>query len=215
MKNNITYSKKDEEINSEFYGYFLDIHEDDGWGDNDKYGNFEMLLKIFEMTKSLISESTILDVGSGTGDFSQFLKDRCVKKYTGIDLYELSTKLAQLKYPDQKFLTSDFLTHDFDTTFDFVLCSGTLAATLDSDNYAVMEAFLEKMWRLCNKGIGINFLTKRTENEKDDMLFLYELDKVLLIAKKIAPNSQIEHILNRAGDKKEFLQTHLFIIKTN
>lgn len=213
MKNKAQYSSKDEAINADFYGYFLRANEDDGWGAQDKYGNFDLLLKLCDFTQFPLNEASVLDVGSGTGDFSSYLHDRSVKKYTGIELFPLSAQLAQLKFPEETFIIDDFLKYEFKEKFDFVFCSGALAAILDTDNYQMMESFLEKMWDLCTKGIAINFLTKRDEHDTDDMLFLYDLEKVLTIVREKTSNGKFEYILNRAGDQKEFLQAHLYLIK--
>ncbi|MDQ5901000.1 MAG: hypothetical protein QG600_578 [Patescibacteria group bacterium] len=213
MNSKTKYSPSDEKINSDFYGYFLNIHEDDGWGDDDKYGNFAYLAKLSEYTHTPFENASVLDVGCGTGDLSAYLRELGLKSYTGIDLFPLSAKLAQLKFPHETFLIGDFLTTNFEEKFDFVFFSGTLAAILESDNYTIMEAFIDKMWSLCIRGVALNFLTRKSAQEKDDMLFLYDLDRVLEIVHKVAPTAKIEHILNRAGDKKEFLQTHLYLIK--
>jgi hypothetical protein len=67
------------------------------------------------------------------------------------------------------------------------------------------------MWKLCSKGAAINFLIKRTPHDTDDTLFLYDLEKVLSLAKEVAPKAKISHEIHRAGDHDEFLQAHLFL----
>lgn len=207
------YSPKDQQINNDFYGYFLRHNQDDGWGDKDKYGNFELLCTISDYTALPFSQASVLDVGSGTGDFAAFLRKRNVREYVGIDIYHMAVDLAKMKYPSEHFICADFLEYSFRRTFDFVFFSGTLAAVLDTDNYAVLQSFIQKMWQLATKGIAFNFLTREYKGEKDDELFLYDFDEVLRICQEISKNARIKYIQNRAGDSDEFLQTHMFLLK--
>jgi len=214
------YSSKDKTINDSFYGYFLRHNEDDGWDDKDKYDNFEFLTKIVDYSHVPIANTSVLDVGSGTGDLAAYLKERGVHDYIGIELYSMSAEYARMKYPEDHFLTGDFLAHSFDRTFEYVFSSGALAAVLDSDNYMMMKAFLKKMWSLATVGVACNFITRETQQEKDEELFLYDLDEVLQIVKEVAPDAQISYLQNRAGgneslpaDRQEFLQTHLYLVR--
>lgn len=211
--NTKVYSKKDRTITEELYDYFLKHGEDDGWGERDKYGNFQSLIKIVDFAYFPLKDASILDVGCGTGDMAGFLRGFDIGEYSGIDIVELSIKFAQLKYPKENFKKADFLRAKIDSTYDYIFSSGTLAAVLSTDNYVMLEAFIEKMWRHTRHGVAFNFLTKGSENEIDDTLFLYDLDRVLSICKKAAPKTRVEYILNRAGDTLEFLQTHVYLIK--
>lgn len=213
MKKTSKYSAEDKKITEDLYHYFLQSNQDDGWGDKDKYGNFAKLITLTSYTKSSLEGSTVLDVGCGTGDFSEYLRERNISDYTGLDLVELSIQLAQMKYPSEKFIIGDFLTTSFPSRFDYVFCSGTLAAILDTNNYTMMEAFITKMWKLCSKGVALNFLIQRTPRDHDDTLFLYDVEKVLSLTKKAVPDAKISHELHRAGDHDEFLQAHLFLYR--
>ena len=213
MSSTNTYSKKDRKITEDLYHYFVQHDAEDGWGDRDKYGNFQQLIKLENYTKHHLNNASILDVGCGTGDMSGFLRGYDIKEYLGIDIVELSLKLAQLKYPKEKFKKGDFLRLQFDQQYDFIFSSGTLAAVLESDNYVIMEAFLKKMWSLARYGVAYNFLVQRFKGETDDTLFLYNLDTVLSICKKLVPASQTHYELNRAGDNLEFLQAHVYLTR--
>lgn len=208
------YSDKDRLINDQFYGYFLRHNLDDGWGDRDKYGNFKLLTDITQFTNQSLNGASILDVGCGTGDFYNYLKQRGIKDYLGIDIYHMSVEYAQMKYPEGKFATSDFLTFDLrPLAFDYVFCSGALAAVLATDNYQMMEAFIAKMWPLAKIGVAFNFLTRENVLDRDRELFLYDLQTVLNLAEKNAPGAKVEKIQNRAGDHEDFLQTHIYLLK--
>lgn len=205
------YSSKDKKITEDLYHFFTQHGEDDGWGERDKYGNFQRLIKISEYSNHLLQGSTVLDVGCGTGDMAAFLRGHDVGEYLGVDIVDLSIQLAKLKYPKEKFKTGDFLRLKFDKKYDFIFSSGTMAAVLASDNYTIMQSFIEKMWDLSKVGIAFNFLTKRDKNDDDDTLFLYDLDQVLKICKKTVPKAKIHYEINRAGDQLEFVQAHIYL----
>jgi 2-polyprenyl-3-methyl-5-hydroxy-6-metoxy-1,4-benzoquinol methylase len=206
------YSTKDKEINDRFYGYFLRHNQDDGWGDNDKYGNFKLLTDIVNYSGKPLKGTSVLDVGCGTGDLYNYLIQRGVKDYQGIDIYHMSVEYAQMKYPEGNFITSDFLAFETEQSFDYVFSSGALAAVLETNNYEMMAAFIEKMWNLCNVGVAFNFLTREYPKEKDNELFLYDLDEVLKLCKQNAPDARIEYQQNHAGDDADFLQTHIYLL---
>lgn len=208
------YSDKDREINDQFYGYFLRHNLDDGWGDKDKYGNFKLLIDIVQYTGIPIKSASVLDVGCGTGDFYEYLKHRGSKDYVGLDIYGMSVEYARMKYPEGQFITGDFLEYTFSQTFDYVFCSGALAAVLSTNNYQMMGAFIAKMWPLAKIGVAFNFLTRETATERDRELFLYDLESVLELVKKNAPDAKIEKVQNRAGDDSDFLQTHMYLLRS-
>lgn len=207
------YSSQDKKITEDLYHYFLQHGEDDGWGEKDKYGNFQLLTKISEFTKQPIEGSSILDVGCGTGDFVAFLRGHTIEDYLGVDIVKLSIQLAKLKYPKEKFRSGDFLKLKIDKQYDFVFSSGAMSAILKTDNYALMESFIIKMWEHARLGVAFNFLVKRFSQEDDDTLFLYDIDQVRALCKKNVPQAHCEYTLNRAGDNLEFLQAHVYLYR--
>lgn len=200
-------------MTKEFYEYFLNRGDDDAWGESDKFSNFALLTKITEYTNHSFIGSSILDVGCGTGDLAGFLKEKEIGMYTGIDIVKSVIEKAQQKYPEYTFITDDFLQHEFEEKFDFVLASGALALTLDTNNYEIFDAWLHKMWSLSNFGIAFNFLTSKNPEETQDELFLYDFEKVIKICKRVAPDARLSSSLNKAGSRHEFLQSHIYLAK--
>jgi SAM-dependent methyltransferase len=211
MRTKKAYSREDISITEALYTYCLEENLADGWAESDKYDNFQKLIEIADRTRHPLKGASVLDVGCGTGDLVSFLQEHGIGEYLGIDIVKASIDIAYQKHPRQVFDRADFLKIELEHKYDFVFASGTLAAILDTDNYAVMEAFIEKMWASARVGVAFNFLTPKYEGQTDDTLFLYDLDRVLASCGKVASGAKIEHHLNHAGYDSKFLQAHVYL----
>lgn len=203
------YSVQDTINNHRIYTKFMQLGIDDGWEKRDKRENFELLLDITHLSHYPIENASILDVGCGTGDLVQFLKDKHIKKYVGIDIFEPALEKARKKFPDQKFINGDFLQYKFKRKFDFVFCSGALTTKLESDNYQILKSWIPKMWSLAKKGAVFNFLI---ENEiSDNYLFLYQPQKVIKTCKETVPDAIITTIITDAGSDNSLQEMHIYL----
>ena len=203
------YSSQDIINNHRIYTKFMQLGIDDGWEKRDKRENFELLLDIIQLSKSPIKNASVLDVGCGTGDLAQFLKDKQMKEYVGIDLFEPALEKARKKFPDKKFINGDFLHYNFKRRFDFVFCSGALTTKLESDNYEIINSWIPKMWNLATKGVAFNFLIER--DLTDDYLFLYNPEKVIEICKKTVSDATITTIITDAGSDDSLQEMHVYL----
>ena len=203
------YTSSDEIKNSRIYNEFLQIGFDDGWSRNDKWDNFTMLMDICRFTDTPIQGTTVLDVGCGTGDLVQFLANKDIKDYVGIDIFEPAVAKAREKFPDAKFIVKDFLTYRFRKRFDFVFCSGALTTNLESNNYDMITSAIGKMWHLAEKGVSFNFLFG--DSSGGNTLFLYDPVRVIAICQTQAPEATIATITTSAGFGKEIQEMHVFL----
>ncbi len=170
----MSYSKTDKRINEEVYQRFMDLGIDDGWTPEDKLENFQLFLTICELTKHPIEQASVLDVGSGTGDFAFFIGQKNVRQYIGIDIFEKVVQMAQQKYPEYDFLVGDFLALDL-PQFDFVYSSGALTTKLASDNYEMLKKWLTRMWKLSRNWYLTVYLNATPETKvMKDYFFMSE-----------------------------------------
>lgn len=220
-------------LNHDLYKNFLEIGVDDGWTSEDKLGNFAQFLKICDYTKLPIEQASVLDVGSGTGDFSYFLHQHHVKQYIGIDIYEPAVDKARMKYEFADFISEptlininsqlarsqtifivgDFLEMDL-PQFDFVYSSGSTTTKFDTDNYLILAHWIRKMWKLSKHGIVFNVLLERYPNETDDEnLYLYNRLKVLELAAKTVPESEMKYLIDDAGSGDGTEELHIYLYR--
>src|SRR3990167_9625912 len=146
-------SVKDLEKNKEVYDYVTYLGNPDFWFGTHKDDNYERLTRITEFTKIALKGTKCLDVGSGTGDLSNFLSRKDVAEYLGVDIYEQSLDLARRKHPNELFLKMDILHWNTDEKFDYAFCSGALSTNFESDNYDFIESMIRKMWSLAKIGV--------------------------------------------------------------
>lgn len=120
---------------------------------------FKMLMDI-----GIDSDDSVLDVGCGFGDFSEYLaKHNKPVRFTGIDLSEELLEEGRKRYSDIKLVSGDLF--DFDPepeSYDYVTLSGALNRNLDDDGgYA--RSVIRRMFNASRKGIAFNLLDKRHE----------------------------------------------------
>jgi len=176
-------SESDKQRNDTLYDIFRNVINLDAWSEGQKEQNYQKLAKIVEYAGLPLDETSCLDVGCGTGDLSDFLRQRNVKDYLGIDIYEPSLDQARIKY-NERFENLDILGWETDEKFDYAFSSGALSTRLDSDNNVFLEKMVKRMWDLTTVGVSFNFLT---DEEPDTVpeIFFYSVDKVMAICKGI------------------------------
>lgn len=209
VKRHIHYSIQDMIINHRIYSFYLQLGLDDGWDKNDKWENFSIFTKISNLTGTALKDATILDVGCGTGDMAQFLSDKNIKEYMGVDIFEPAIEKAKERFPNHTFIAGDFLTLSIKKKFDFVFCSGAMTTKLDSDNYEIIKPWIMKMWRIAKKGVAFNFLLDN--NLPDDILFLYNPNRVLEICRQSVPKANLQSITTDAGSGNRLQEMHVFL----
>lgn len=101
-----------------------------------------------------LKNQKILDIGSGFSNFYSFIKKYNVK-YTGIDISEKICEISLAKHPETEIMCGDFFTYNFTSRYDYVFCCGSFNI-LQPNHIEYLHAAINKMYRLCKKGIAFN-----------------------------------------------------------
>lgn len=104
-----------------------------------------------------LDNTSILDVGSGLSDLYFYLKNtkNINVRYTGIEISSSHVIEAKKKYPEVEIINADFLYHEFNKTYDYVLSSGAFNIEMpDHENY--LKTVINKMYQLANLGVAFN-----------------------------------------------------------
>ena len=133
--------------------------------------------------------SSLLDVGCGFGDFSS----RVGGGYVGIDMTREVIAVARERYKDKKFIVGDFLHHNFDREFDYVICDGVFNNRYHHcDNVAVVKRAISKCFSLATKGVAFSFMSKYVDY-KDDYLYYYDPLEIFDFCKSLTKRVTLRH----------------------
>lgn len=151
-----------------------------GWGSEfSQKIRFKILLEINNLTL----KDSILDVGCGHGDLSEYCEN-----YIGIDMREKAIKSAKIKYPNKNFIICGV--DQIDKKFDWVISSGIFCFKENWENNTF--EVLSKMFEKSNKGVSCNFLSDQLIAQDDEMKYtnVYEIYSII---NKITKKFVIRH----------------------
>jgi SAM-dependent methyltransferase len=168
---------------AEFYNNLCENYEKSwqaaGWESEDnQYANFVLISSIVS------SNSSVLDVGCGQGDFYNYIRNKKVK-YCGIDFSKRMIEKAKIKNPNINFYHKDFLKENFEN-FDYVVASGAFSFQTENQ-YEYIEECIGLCYKLSNKASAITMTSELADVKYEEPLFYYNPTKILEIAIKFTP----------------------------
>ena len=146
---------------------------------------------------------SVIDIGSGFGDYFQLLKDQgvAIKQYTGCELNEAFVRESEQRFSDERvrFVPGDVL--DSESTETVSADIGVMLGLLNFhwketiDNRTVTEMAVRNAFRLVHEVLIVDFLSNRlTETyPQEDFVFYHDPVDVLQMALKITPHVVIKH----------------------
>ena len=125
------------------------------------------------------SKDTILDVGCGYGDLSQYID--WTSHYMGIDLNPLMIQTAVMRYPQLSFKVADI--SDQKKSYDWILASGVFNIKV-MDNQTLLRVGIRNMWDHCKKGIVFNIVVTGSQVKGPDVYF-YDPAEILTFCRTL------------------------------
>lgn len=114
------------------------------------------------------TDTSILDVGCGVGDFAQFLIESGVSfsRFHGIDaMQEMIETAKNRNLPSCTFETIDVVTNQESMSgYDWLTFSGTLNAMVQNNAVALIDAAFDA----CTCGVAFNFLSNQSGRHPSD-----------------------------------------------
>ena len=137
-------------------------------------------------------DKTILDIGCGFGDFNNILQKKVGDnyRYVGIDIVPVLIEKAKTLYNGNniQFICDDFLSHNFNEGFDYIIASGIFNFKLSiGSNYSFIENIIKKSFKLCYDGFAFDFLSDKVDY-KYEKTFHSSPEKILKTAFKYSRN---------------------------
>lgn len=152
-----------------------------------------------------LTQSSILDLGCGVGDFYGYLTQNVnFNEYHGIDIHPKMIKLAKKKHGDYYFSVSDIF--DWNGSYDFVFASGPFNLKLENNEDYIQRA-IHKMGSLCKKGFAFNLLSNYDpKNILYEKLYYYNPLKIFDYCKK-----EFERVILRHDYMKHDFTIYVYI----
>jgi len=133
----------------------------------DLHGNVQFQKEIDILVDHLEEGSSILDVGTATGDYPKYLTEKCNKhfKVTGIDSSINMINVARKKAPKVDFQVMDMRQLSMPkNSFDAIICLATLIHVDDNTAISILEKFDAI---LSSNGIIIINVMEHTSGDKE------------------------------------------------
>ena len=182
-------SNLDIAANDEVYNLLSGIDNPNGWEEGHQEDNFDRLVGFWETAGVSIQGASCIDVGCGTGEFSEYWRKMGGGQYYGIDIYSPSIENARVAHTSDRFEERDLLTDKprEGEEYDFAFCSGAFSVKQRSrDNYEFLQQMLTQIIQMSKQGVAFNFLTDESP-DPIDLLHYYSPEKVVELCQEIAP----------------------------
>ena len=149
---------------------------------NSKYSQYKRFEILTQFIIDDISDTSIIDVGCGMGEYYNYLMDEGLepKTYLGIDCEIDMINISKKRYPRTNFIKQNVLDDEL-ISADYYICSGAMNI-LTIDEFYI---FIKKCYEKSEKGYIFNFL-------KNDSYNKIKKEEVLGFCKKLTPNISIK-----------------------
>jgi SAM-dependent methyltransferase len=149
---------------------------------NSKYTQYKRFEVLTKLIKKDIKTSSIIDVGSGFGEYYTYLLNnkRTPFHYIGVDCEENMINISRKRFPNVEFFHQDILS-DTLIPADYYICSGALNIL----NIQQVELFIQRCFAHSNKAFTFNYL-------KNDTFQNIEQKHIIDICKNFTQNIKIK-----------------------
>lgn len=147
------------------------------WADTEtQERRFEVLCAVGDL-----KTAKVLDFGCNVGHLLRFMRERLDFKgeYVGYDISPLAILEAaeNFPFPEVRFKHTNILVDQIPEDFDYVLMSGLFSDPV-SDNWALMECILKRLFVHTRKALTFNMFSTRVDYQSKE-LFYYQPEEVL------------------------------------
>lgn len=194
MKNTPQHSSMStHDFYSRMYAEFGPSPQGLGWGTKGLQTlRFEALSGVWDFR-----ERVLLDVGCGICDLYEFVRQRGINRYIGVDFVDAYCEFARGRFSDPEFevIHRDLFASQSLPLCDIALASGTFNVMdfeSEDKNYSAIENVMTRLRAACRVGFSINFLSDAT-TFRDESLFYANSERILSIARRVSRRLLISH----------------------
>jgi len=154
-------------------------------GDNHKgmdWPNLEDAITRYQVMLSLVKDSneevSLLDFGCGTSHLYEYILENSIDNisYSGLDISMPFIELARKKHPNNQYYSLDILKENNQLPeYDYVICNGVFTEKRElsfDEMWDYFKKMIHAIFKLCNKGIAFNVMSKSVDWERWDLFHL-------------------------------------------
>jgi cyclopropane fatty-acyl-phospholipid synthase-like methyltransferase len=133
------------------------------------YGRLESQLAKFEALSTVcaLNGKSVLDVGCGFADFSDFLRTKFHGfRYSGLEISPQMVRAARRLHPDLDIRQVNILSQD-PGPFDVVMANG-IFYLLGKDAWPLMQQLITRMFTIANEAVAFTSLSNLASDKKAD-----------------------------------------------
>jgi SAM-dependent methyltransferase len=123
------------------YGDSLKGAGDEGKSDTDNLAEYELDKRLFlekcDREHVDYKNTSVLDIGCGTGFYTDILMRMGIKNYTGVDITDTLFDKHHKNFPDFKFIKKDFTAEKHEGKYDLIIMIEVLEHVINDDKLSV------------------------------------------------------------------------------
>ncbi|MCC7543439.1 class I SAM-dependent methyltransferase [bacterium] len=145
---------------------------------------------------------TILDVGCGFGDISEFISSKAGNyTYVGIDMVPEFIEVAKQRYPEHTFIEGNYFLEPLPDMHDIVMCCGALNSNMD-DPIGFRKQAIQTMWQHANEAVVFNMAGRHPRPNYSAKSSIYYADSLEILDFCTTLTTKV--ILRQHYSKKDF-----------
>jgi len=156
------------------YGKTLTASGDEGLSEEENRRDYERAVNtmkaVFRNEDIDFEQTQALEIGCGTGFYTQLLQDLKVKSYTGADITDVLFPELRQKFPDSHFIQKDVTTEEIiEPPFDLIIMIDVIEHIVSKEKLA----FALKNVQRCLKKKGVFIISPIMEISKKHLFYLH------------------------------------------
>ena len=181
---------------SDYRSFFSARFEQSGESVKTLWGSEESQRIRFQVLAEIdnLQSASVLDVGSGFGDFFGYLQTNniSVSDYLGLEITPAIIEVARKRFPKANFRELDILAQPLNQQFDYAIASGILF--LRCENWpAYFLALLNKLNQVSLKGFAFNLLSLHSTSRDPNSQYCDPGETLNLVMENVSKHAVLRH----------------------
>lgn len=160
---------------------------------------YKVMLEIIKFDNSNFDngDNLLLDFGCGLAHMYEYIvKNKLKCRYEGMDISNVFIKKCKEKFPNVVFYKCDILNDNIEKTWDYIIMNGVFTEKREMSYDEMLMYFkqlVKKIYKICNKGIAFNVMSKDVDWEREDLFHLPLNELSSFLTKEVTRNFIIRY----------------------